>query len=132
MTLYLFLWTVMTISCCIWPCRIISMTFNTFGRSITIKSDKLSKLLIAEKNTWGIATDSQKRNKMSLWGVIGYVMFLPQLVLIPYSWWFCIKTETRQWPEIAEGLLWISVLYYLIALMKNISEANRFRKGKVW
>lgn len=108
------------------------MTFDTFSRSITIKSDAWVKLLIAGKNTWGIATDFKKRNKMSLWGVIGYVMFLPQLVLIPYSWWFCIKTQTRQWSEIVEGLLWISILYYLIALMKNISEADRFRKGKIW
>lgn len=47
----------------IFPCRIISMTFNTFSRSITIKNDKWAKLLIAEKNVWGIATNPQKKEQ---------------------------------------------------------------------
>jgi len=80
----------------IFPCRIISMTFNTFSRSITIKNDKWAKLLIAEKNVWGIATNPQKRNKMSIWGVIGYMIFLPQVVFMPYIWWRYMRTGLGQ------------------------------------
>lgn len=52
----------------IWPSRIVSMTFKSSGWSVTIKNDKLARMLIAEKNTWGTATFRGKRNKMSLWG----------------------------------------------------------------
>ena len=84
--------TAMVPTCYILSSRIISTTFNTFSRSITIKNDKCVKLLIAEKNTWGIATDLRKRNKMSIWGVIGYVVFLPQIAFMPYNWWVYIET----------------------------------------
>lgn len=90
--LLMLLVTVMVPTWYILPSRIISMTFNLFSKSITIKNDKWAEWLIAEKNTWGIATDSKKRNKMSLWGLIGYVVFLPQIVFILYNWWVYIET----------------------------------------
>ena len=50
--------TVMVPTWYILPSRIISMTFNSFSKSITIKNDKWAELLIAEKNTWGMSTYS--------------------------------------------------------------------------
>lgn len=44
-------------------CRVLSMTFKTFCRSITIKSNKLAAMFIAYKNTWGIATDAKKKKE---------------------------------------------------------------------
>lgn len=41
--------TVMVPTWYILPSRIISMTFNSFSKSITIKNDKWAELLIAEK-----------------------------------------------------------------------------------
>lgn len=108
------------------------MTFNTFGRSITIKNDKWAELLIAEKNTWGIATNPRKRNKMSLWGVIGYVMFLPQIFFIPYNWWVYIETGSGKWCEAEQLYLWVAILYYLVALITKLKEAIKFSKGEIW
>ena len=116
----------------IWPSRIISMTFNTFSRSITIKNDKWAKLLIAEKNTWGIATELRKRNKMSLWGVIGYVAFLPQIFFIPYNWWIYFETGSGKWCDAEQSYLAVAMLYYLIALSIKLKEAIKFSKGKIW
>ena len=116
----------------IWPCRIISMVFNTFSRSITIRNDKLAEMFIAENNSWGISTDLRKRNKMSLWGVFGYMLFLPMIVLIPYSWWFCMETESLKWSDGVLNYCCLALVYYIIALLKNISEANKFRKGEIW
>lgn len=124
--------TVMVPTWYILPSRIISMTFNSFSKSITIKNVKLAELLIAEKNTWGIATNPRKRNKMSLWGVIGYVIFLPQIVFMPYNWWVYIKTGVRQWCETEKLYLTVAMLYYLIALFIKLKEAIKFSKGEVW
>ena len=114
------------------PSRIISMTFHSFSKSITIKNPKWAKLLIAEKNTWGIATDPRKRNKMSLWGLIGYVVFLPQIVFMPYNWWVYMKTGTGEWCETEKFYLMAAMLYYLVALSVKLKEAIKFSKGEVW
>lgn len=124
--------TVMVPTWYILPSRIISMTFNSFSKSITIKNDKWAELLIAEKNTWGIATNPKKRNKMSLWGLIGYVIFLPQIVFMPYNWWFYIKTGSGQWCEAEKLYLAVTVLYYFVALFIKMKEAIKFSKGEVW
>ena len=124
--------TVMVPTWYILPSRIISMTFNSFSKSITIKNDKWAELLIAEKNTWGIATNSKKRNKMSLWGLIGYVIFLPQIVFMPYNWWFYIKTGSGQWCEAEKLYLAVTMLYYFVALFIKMKEAIKFSKGEVW
>ena len=124
--------TVMVPTWYILPSRIISMTFNSFSKSITIKNDKWAELLIAEKNTWGIATNPKKRNKMSLWGLIGYVVFLPQIVFMPYNWWFYIKTGAGKWCETEKLYLAAAMFYYFIALFIKIKEAIKFSKGEVW
>lgn len=124
--------TVMVPTWYILPSRIISMTFNSFSKSITIKNDKWAEVLIAEKNTWGIATNPKKRNKMSLWGLIGYVIFLPQIVFMPYNWWFYIKTGSGQWCEAEKLYLAVTMLYYFVALFIKMKEAIKFSKGEVW
>lgn len=124
--------TVMVPTWYILPSRIISMTFNSFSKSITIKNDKWAELLIAEKNTWGIATNPKKRNKMSLWGLVGYVIFLPQIVFMPYNWWFYIKTGSGQWCEAEKLYLAVTMLYYFVALFIKMKEAIKFSKGEVW
>lgn len=114
------------------PSRIISMTFNTFNKSITVKNDKWAKLLIAEKNTWGIATDSRKRNKMSIWGVIGYVVFFPQIVFLSYNWWVYIEIGVGKWGDIELLYLVTAMLYYFIALYIKLKEAIKFSEGEIW
>lgn len=58
-----------------WMCRINAMTFKSLSRSITIKNEKLAGMLIAYKNTWGISTSVNKRNKLSMLGMISYLYF---------------------------------------------------------
>lgn len=116
----------------IFPSRIISMTYNTFSRSITIKSNKWAELLIAEKNIWGIKTDSGKRNKMSIWGLIGYIIFLPQIVYLPYHWWRFMRTGSGQWFEVEQSYLWTAMLYYAVGLAVKLKEAIKFSKGEIW
>ena len=124
--------TIMVPTWYIYPSRIISMTFNTFSRSITINNDRWAEVLIAEKNTWGITTDPDKRNKMSIWGVIGYLVFLPQIIFMPYHWWRYIRTGSGQWCEPELFYLWVAMLYYAIALTVKLREANKFSKGDIW
>lgn len=124
--------TVMVPTWYILPSRIISMTFNSFSKSITIRNVKWAELLIAEKNTWGIATNPNKRNKMSLWGLIGYMVFLPLIVFMPYNWWVYIKTGVGQWCEAEKLYLAAAMLYYLIALFIKLKEAIKFSKGEIW
>ena len=116
----------------IYPSRSISMTFKTSSWSITIKNNRLAELLIAEKNTWGIATDSRKRNKMSLLGIISYIVFLPQIAFMPYNWWVYIKTGSGQWCEAEQTYLWMAMLYYFIAASIKLKEAIKYSKGEIW
>lgn len=124
--------TVMVPTWYICPSREISMTFKTFSRSITIKNDKLAEILIAEKNTWGIATDPRKRNKMSLWGVISYMIFFPQIVFMPYNWWVYIETGSGQWCEAEQSYLCLAMLYYIIVWFIKLKESIKFSKGEIW
>lgn len=124
--------TTMVPTCCILISRIISMSFNTFSIFITIKNDKWAELLIAPKNTWGIATDLRKRNKMSIWGIIGYVVFLPQIVFLPYNWWVYIGTGEGKWCDAEQLYLAVVMLYYFIALSIKLKEAIKFSKGEIW
>lgn len=129
--LLMLLITIMVPTWYIYPSRIISMTFGTFNRSITIKTDKWAALLIAERNTWGIATNPEKRNRMSFWGVIGYMVFLPQLVFLLYNWWVYIETGSGKWCEAEQAYWTIATLYYFIALFVKLKEAIKFSKGKI-
>ncbi len=113
-------------------CRILSMTFKTFSRSITIKNRKLAAMLIAYKNTWGIATSANKRNKMSLLGLFSYVILLPQIVFFAYDWWFLITTGVATLCEAGKTYLVVVGWYYMIAVCLKINEANKFNKGEIW
>lgn len=113
-------------------CRILSMTFKTFSRSITIKNRKLAAMLIAYKNTWGIATSADKRNKMSLLGLFSYVILLPQIVFFAYDWWFLITTGVMTQCEAGKTYLVVAGWYYMITVCLKINEANKFNKGEIW
>ena len=113
-------------------CRILSMTFKTFSRSVTIKNRKLAEMLIAYKNTWGIATSTDKRNKMSLLGLLSYMIFLPEIVFLAYDWWFLITTGVMTQCEAEKTYLAVAPLYYIIAMLLKINEANKFNKGEIW
>lgn len=128
----LLLTTVLVPAWYIWPSRIISMTFKTSSKSITIKNDKLVEIFIAEKNTWGIATDPKKRNQMSLWGIISYILFLPQIAFLIYNWWIYFETGSGQWCKEELNYLWSVMLYYAIALSRKVKEGNKFNKGEIW
>ncbi len=113
-------------------CRILSMTFKTFSRSVTIKNEKLAEMLIAHKNTWGIATSAEKRNKMSWLGIFSYLIFLPEIFFIGYDWWIYITTGMVGVCSAEETYLSIAGIYYIIAISRKITEANKFDKGEIW
>lgn len=113
-------------------CRILSMTFKTFSRSVTIKNEKLAEMLIAHKNTWGIATSAEKRNKMSWLGIFSYLIFLPEVFFIGYDWWIYITTGMVGVCSAEETYLSIAGIYYIIAISRKITEANKFDKGEIW
>ena len=113
-------------------CRILSMTFKTFSRSIIIKNRRLAILLIAYKNTWGITTSAEKRNKMSLLGAFSYMVLFPQIVYLVYDCWAFITTGVAEYCQAEETYLAVAGLYYLIEVSIKIKEADRFRKGKIW
>ena len=115
-----------------WMCRINAMTFRTFGRSITIKNRKIARALIAEKNTWGIETSVEKRNRMSVLGVISYILLLPEIAFVIYDWWIFVSTKIAEQVWAEELYIIVTVWFYVVAISINIVEADRFRKGKIW
>lgn len=113
-------------------CRILSMTFQTFSRTITIKSHKLAKILIARKNTWGIATSRDKRNRMSLVGAFSWLVFFPQIFFLIYDLWVYFTTDVVAVCPAEQTYLIVVGLYYIIAISIKIKEADNFEKGKIW
>ncbi|MCI8509418.1 MAG: hypothetical protein HFJ06_12785 [Lachnospiraceae bacterium] len=113
-------------------CRVLSMTFKTFGRSITIKSNKWAAMLIAYKNTWGIATSAQNRNKISLIGIFSYMVFFPQIFFLVHDWWVYFTTGVIEPSSAEKTYLSVVGLYYIIAVSIKIKEADNFEKGKIW
>ncbi len=128
MLLVTFMWPAFVL----WMCRINAMTFKTFSRSITIKNKKLAGMLIAYKNSWGIATSADKRNRMSLAGVISYILFLPEILFIMYDWWIFLSTGRAEHCSAEKTYLVVTVWFYLIVLCIKIVEADKFDKGKIW
>lgn len=124
--------TLLTLYLLIGSCRVLSMTFKTFCRSITIKSDRLAEMLIAYKNTWGIKTSADKRNKMSILGIISYIIFLPEIFLLAYDWWVFITTGVATHCTAEQTYFAFAVWYYIIALIVKINEANKFERGDIW
>ena len=115
-----------------WMCRINAMTFRTFGRSITIKNRKIARALIAEKNTWGIGTSIDKRNRMSVWGLFSYILLLPEIVFVIYDWWIFLSTGIVGQAEGEKTYIIVTVWFYFVAISINIVEADKFHKGKIW
>ncbi len=113
-------------------CRILSMTFQTFSRTITIKSHKLAKILIARQNTWGIATSRDKRNRMSLVGAFSWLVFFPQIFFLIYDLWVYFTTGVVAVCPAEQTYLIVAGLYYIIAISIKIKEADNFEKGKIW
>lgn len=113
-------------------CRILSMTFKTFGRSITIKNERLAAMLIAHKNTWGIATSREKRNKMSLLGIFSYIIFSPEIFFIGYDFWVYMTTGVVEQCSIEKTYLIFAGIYYIVCISIKIIEANKFEKGEIW
>lgn len=124
--------TALKLYCLIGSSRVISMTFKTFGRSITIKNKKLADALIADKNTWGIATSAEKRNKMSLSGAFAYMLALPEIIFLVYDWYLFMKTAVVGWCPGEEPYLAVVTPYYIVGLLLNIHAANKFSKGELW
>lgn len=115
-----------------WICRINAMTFKTFSRSITIRNERLARVLIAYENTWGIATSADKRNKMSLLGVISYILLLPEIVFIMYDWGICLTTGRAELCSAEKTYIAVLAFFYLITLSVKVIEADKFDKGKIW
>ena len=112
-----------------WMCRINAMTFRTYGCSITIKNRKIARALIAEKNTWGIGTSVDKRNRMSVLGLISYILLLPEIVFVIYDWWIFVSTGMAGQAEGEKVYIVVTVWFYLVAISINIVEAHKFHKA---
>lgn len=108
------------------------MTYKSFGRSILIRNFRLAAMLIAYKNTWGIATDAEKRNKMSLLGLFSYIVFLPQIYFLLYDWWAYFTMGAAEPCSSEKTYIVIAGLYYAIAVSIKTKEADSFKKGKFW
>ena len=116
----------------IYVCRINAMTFKSFTRTYTIRNRKLAEILIAEKNTWGVSTSRDKRNKMSMLGIVSYILFLPQIYIYIYNVWRFITAGDIKWCEPAQKYLGIMTIYYLITLSMKKVESGKYQKGEIW
>lgn len=128
-------WLILTaiiLTLVIGACRMLSMTFQSFTRSITIKNRRLAVILIAYKNTWGIATSAKNRNKMSLLGIFSYLVLIPYIIFIGYDIWFCFRTGVLEWCLAEDIYLMIAVIYYITAMFIKLAESNKFDKGEIW
>ncbi|MDE7324814.1 MAG: hypothetical protein K2N63_00805 [Lachnospiraceae bacterium] len=123
---------ILTLGLLIGSCRIISMTFKTLNKSITIKNDRLAAILIAYKNTWGITTSADKRNKMSLPGMFSYIILFPEIIFLIYDCWICITTDAIGRCPSSKTYITITAWYYLIAISIKLKEAQKFNKGEIW
>ena len=113
-------------------CRILSMTFKSFTRSITIKNNRLAAILIAYKNPWGIVTSVKKRNKMSLLGIFSYMVLIPYIFFIGYDFLVYFTTGVFVWCLAERVYLKIAAIYYMITIVIKLVEANKFNKGGIW
>lgn len=125
-------WLYYPIMAMIYVCRINAMTFKSFTRTLTIKNRKLARILIAEKNTWGVSTNRDKRNKMSMLGVVSYILFLPQIYIYIHNVWRFIRTGNTMWDELEQNYLGIMSAYYLITLAFKKVESEKYQKGEIW
>lgn len=116
----------------IYACRINAMTFKSFSRTYTIRNIKLTKILIAKKTTWEVSTSRDKRNKMSVLGLVSYILFLPQICFYIYNLWIFITIGDTKWCELEKAYNAIMCYYYLITLTIKNSESGKYQKGEIW
>lgn len=112
--------------------RINAITFKSFTRALTIKNRKLAKILIAEKTTWGIATSPDKRNKMSILGIVSWIIFVPQIFFYLYDWQVFITTGVAEYCHMEIMYFHIVKWFYLITMSIKASESGKYRKGDIW
>ena len=92
----------------------------------------MASVLIAYKNTWGIATSADKRNKMCLLGVFAHMIVLPEIIFLICEWYIFVKTGVVGWRPGEEACIALVTPYYVVGLLLNINEANKFSKGEIW
>ncbi|MBD5465742.1 MAG: hypothetical protein HDR22_07985 [Lachnospiraceae bacterium] len=116
----------------IYVCRINAMTFKSFTKTYTIRNRKLVEILIAEENLWGVSTSLDKRNKMSMLGIVSYILFLPQIYFYIYNIWIFITTGDPRWCELEQAYIAIMCYYYAITLSIKKVESGKYQKGEIW
>ncbi len=116
----------------VYVCRINAMTFKSFTKTYTIRNRKLVEILIAEENLWGVSTSRDKRNKMSMLGIVSYILFLPQIYFYIYNIWIFIVTGNPRWCELEQAYITIMFFYYTITLFIKKVESGRYQKGEIW
>ncbi|MCM1161536.1 MAG: hypothetical protein NC412_09960 [Roseburia sp.] len=116
----------------IYVCRINAMTFKSFTKTYTIRNRKLAEILIAEENPWGVSTSRDKRNKMSMLGIVSYILFLPQIYIYIYNVWRFIRTGDIMWGDLEQEYLGIMVLFYTFTLARKKIESEKYQKGEIW
>ncbi len=113
-------------------CRINSITFKSFVRTLTIKNRKIARILIAEKTTWGISTSCDKRNKMSILGIVSWIIFLPEIFLYLYDWWIFLTTGVAGYCDMEMIYFYIVRWFYLITMCIKAGESGKYQKGDIW
>lgn len=113
-------------------CRINAITFKSFTRALTIKNRRLAKVLIAEKTTWDVSTSRDKRNKMSILGIVSWILFLPQIYFYLYDWWVFITTGVTRYCDMEMIYHYIVKWFYLITVSIKARESGKYQKGDIW
>lgn len=113
-------------------CRINAITFKSFTRTLTIKNRKIARILIAEKTTWGVSTSREKRNEMSILGIVSWIIFLPIAYFYVYEWWTLITTGVAKEFKLGDLYMAIAGGFYLITVSIKDSESGKYRKGDIW
>ncbi|MCM1161537.1 MAG: hypothetical protein NC412_09965 [Roseburia sp.] len=116
----------------IYVCRINAMTFKSFTRTYTIRNRKLAEILIAEETPRGVSTSRDKRNKMSMLGIVSYILFLPQIYFYVYNIWIFITTGDLRWCELEQNYVSIMIIYYLTTLSMKKAESEKYQRGEIW
>ncbi len=116
----------------IYVCRINAMTLKSFTGTYTIRNRKLAEILIAEENLWGVSTSRDKRNKMSMMGIVSYILFLPQIYIYIYNVWRFITTGDIMWGELEQEYLCVVSVFYLITFSIKKVESGKYQKGEIW
>lgn len=88
--------------------------------------------MIAEKTTWGVSTSREKRNKMSILGIVSWILFLPQVYFYVYDWWIFITTGAAKDFKLENTYLAIVWWFYVIAVCIKAGESDKYQKEDIW